>query len=753
MINHNTDMNDRNTMRKIVLICLFAALAIGSALSAEKSVERKIDELISKMTLEEKIGQLNQQTGQGYSDDMVRQIKAGTIGSILNETDPETVNRLQCEAMKNSRLHIPLIFARDVIHGFKTIFPIPLGQAASWNPELVEAGARVAAEEAASVGIRWTFSPMLDISRDARWGRCAESAGEDPYLTTQMGVAMVRGYQTDNLANPGTMAACTKHFFGYGASEAGLDYNSTWIPPVQLHNVFLPAYEAAVRAGSATVMVSFNDNDGLPTNADRGHVYDMLRGQWGFDGVVVSDWASLMQLQPQGYCANLKECAAVGANTGVDIDMESYAYTNHLKALVEEGKVDMKTIDEMVRNVLRLKFRLGLFDKPYVDMKTANTFYQPQSFQKAIKMIEESTILLKNNGLLPLQEGKKIALVGPMIDAKHDQAGTWSFDLEKGQTVTPLESLRELLGSDNVIAEAGLAYSRDKSEEGIARAVEAAKKADLVVMVAGEEAVLSGEAHCRADISLPGAQTKMLDALKATGKPVVLIIMAGRPLTIVHETETADATLFMFHPGTMGGPAIANMLYGKSVPSGKLPMTFPKLVGQEPIYYNHNNTARPATEVQYIDDIPLEAGQTSTGCSAFYLDAGNTPAFPFGYGLSYTTFSYGDVRLSADTMSKTGEIKATCTVTNTGNCEAKETVQLYVRDLVGSVTRPVRELKGFEKISLRPGESRDVTFTLKAADLAFYNRDLVKAVEPGDFQLWISTDSASGNPVSFKVTE
>lgn len=747
-------MNDQNMMKRVVLICLFVVLAIGYALSANKNIEEKIDDLLSKMTLEEKIGQINQQTGQGYSDAMVKQIKGGAIGSILNEVDPVVVNKLQKEAIKNSRLHIPLIFARDVIHGFKTIFPIPLGQAASWNLPLIEQGARIAAEEASSTGVRWTFSPMVDIARDARWGRCAESAGEDPYLSAKVGVAMVKGYQGDDLSKSNTMAACTKHFVGYGASEGGKDYNSTWIPDRLMRDVYLPPFEACAKAGSATFMCAFNDNNGIPASANKYLMRDVLRGEWGWDGVMCSDWASIMQLVPQGYCTDLKDAALKASLAGVDVDMESYAYTRYMKELVEEGKLDVKVIDDLVRNVLRLKFRLGLFDNPYVDLKHANQFYAPASLEAATRMVEESTVLMKNDGILPFAaQGKKIALVGPMADAQHDQAGTWCFDLDKTHTITPLAALREALGNDAVLFEKGLTYSRDKSEEGIQKAVEVAKKADIVVMVAGEEAVLSGEAHCRADLSLPGAQTKMLEALKATGKPVVLIIMAGRPLTISHEVALADATLFMFHPGTMGGTAIANMLTGAAVPSGKLPMTFPKMAGQEPIYYNHNNTGRPASNIVMMDDIELEAGQTSTGCTSYYLDAGDGPAFPFGYGLSYTTFAYGAPRLSKSSMAKDGQIEVVCTVTNTGKYEASETAQLYVRDLVGSLTRPVRELKGFEKISLKPGESRDVKFTVKASDLAFHNAELKKVVEPGEFQLWVSTDSASGTPVSFSVTE
>ena len=742
-------------MKRLAGMLLCAAVAFGSVAAPAKDaeMESKIDALLQKMTLDEKIGQLNQQTGTGYSDAMVNAVKGGAVGSILNEVDPEIVNKLQKEAVENSRLGIPLVFARDVIHGFKTIFPIPLGQAATWNPALVEQGARIAAEEASSVGIRWTFSPMVDVSRDARWGRIAESFGEDTYLSSVLGVAMINGYQTDDLSQPGTMAACTKHFACYGAAEAGKDYNTTWIPEVLLRDVYLPPFEAAVKAGSATFMCSFNDINGVPSSGNPYLNRTILRDEWGYDGMLVSDWGSIQQMIPHGFCTDLKDAALKGALAGVDMDMESYAYVNHLKELVEEGKVKESVIDEMVRNVLRLKFRLGLFENPYVDMATARNFYTGKALSAAVKTVEEGAVLLKNNGVLPFKQIKKIALVGPMADDKHNQAGTWCFDLEKEHCVTPLQALTEMYGKDAVVYAPGLEYSRDKNEQGIAEAVEAAKNADVVVMVAGEEAVLSGEAHSRADISLPGAQTKMIEELKATGKPLVLVIMTGRPMTIAYEASLADAVLYTFHGGTMAGPAIANLLSGKSVPSGKLPVSLPKMVGQEPLYYNHKNTGRPASGMVLIDDIPLEASQTSTGCTSYYLDAGDGPAFPFGYGLSYTTFEYGDVRLSDDSMGKDGKIEAACTVKNTGSVAASEIVQLYVRDLVGSLVRPVKELKGFEKIYLQPGESREVKFTLNASDLAFWTSAKEKIVEPGEFDLWISGDSASGTPVKFNVTE
>lgn len=737
-------------------IMLLSAILTVSCTSVQKNsaddVDARVEEILSQMTLDEKIGQLNQQSGTGYSDAMVSMVRNGAVGSILNEVDPEVINKLQRDAMENSRLGIPLIFARDVIHGFKTIFPIPLGQAATWNADLVRDGARVAAEEAAAVGIRWTFSPMLDISRDARWGRIAESSGEDPYLTTVMGVAMIEGYQGDDLSRPGSIAACAKHFAAYGASESGKDYNTTWIPEVQLRDTYLPPFEAAAKAGAATFMCSFNDINGVPSSGNVHLLRDILRDEWGYKGVMCSDWASILQMIPHGFCADLKDAARKAVAAGVDVDMESYAYLSHLKQLVEDGEVDVKVVDNLVRNVLRLKFELGLFDHPYVDVENARKFYDDDALEKARLTAEESAVLLKNNGVLPLAGNvKKIAVVGPLANAPHEQAGTWCFDLEADHCVTPLTALTEMYGESAVCFAAGLSYSRDKSEAGIAAAVNAARNSDVVLMFAGEESVLSGEAHCRADISLPGAQTKMIEALKATGKPLVLVVMTGRPMTIAHETDLADAVLYAFHGGTMAGPALANLLSGKVSPSGKLPVCMPRMVGQMPLYYAHKNTGRPAEGMVLIDDIPVAAGQTSTGCTSFHMDAGDKPLFPFGYGLSYTQFEYGEVQLSAESMAKDGSLTVTCNVKNVGHRDAAEVVQLYVRDLVGSLVRPVKELKGFEKVLLKAGESRDVTFTLRAEDLAFHLLDNSKIVEPGEFQVWVAQDSDSGTPVKFTV--
>ena len=607
---------------------LLSLLAVGGAISActgtsaeapdKSDVEGRIEALLSQMTLEEKIGQLNQLTGVGCQPARIQEIRSGSVGSILNEVDPDTVNALQREAVENSRLGIPLLIARDVIHGFKTIFPIPVGQAATWNPALVEEGARIAADEASSVGVRWTFSPMVDVSRDARWGRVAESFGEDPYLSGVLGVAMVKGYQTDDLSQPNTMAACVKHFVGYGASEGGKDYNTTWIPEPHLRDVYLPPFKACADAGAATFMCSFNDINGMPTNADKHLLRDILRGEWGWDGLMCSDWSSIQQMVPQGYCRDLKETAEKAANAGVDMDMQSFAYIGHLKELVEEGKVSEKTLDDLVRNVLRVKFRLGLFDNPYVDTATARRFFTASNLDASRRAAEESAILLKNeDGVLPLKPGIRIALAGPMMDARHDQNGTWVFDLEKDSTVTVLDAMKEMYGAGRIIEAQGLGFSRDKSSAAIASAAAKAKGADVIVYVCGEEAVLSGEAHCRTDLTLPGAQKEMLARLKATGKPVVTVVMTGRPMDITDVVANSDAVLYCFHPGTMGGPAIANVLSGKVNPSGHLPVSLPKASAQQPLYYSHKNTGRPAEGITLIDDIPLEAGQTSTGCTSF----------------------------------------------------------------------------------------------------------------------------------------
>ena len=739
-------------IHKKLFFLLLTAVFISCAHSKDP-IEKRIDELLARMTLQEKIGQMNQLTGTGLSGDMGSQIKAGKVGSILNELDIKTTNELQRIAVKESRLGIPIVFARDVIHGFKTIFPIPLGQAATWNTQLVESGARVAAVEATAAGIRWTFAPMIDIARDPRWGRIAESCGEDPFLTSQMGVAMIKGFQGDKLSDPTSMAACAKHFAGYGATESGKDYNTTWIPEVQLRDVYLPPFKAAADAGVLSFMCSFNDINGVPSSGNEFLNQQVLRKEWNYSGLLVSDWASIEQMIKHGVCTDLKDATQKAIKAGVDMDMMSYAYINHAEALVKSGTLAEKQLDESVRNILRMKFRLGLFENPYVKEPTEMPYYSLDALLKAKQTAIESAILLKNeNNLLPLTDAvKSVAVIGPLSDASADQLGTWCFDGEPSHSVTPLAAIQNVFGAKvKVIAEKGLTYSRDMNPEGIARAVVAAKKADVVLLFVGEEAVLSGEAHCRADICLPGAQPELIAALKKTGKPIVLVVMAGRPLTIGKQLEEADAVLYAFHGGTMAGPGLADLIFGKAVPSGKLPVTLPRMVGQIPIYYSHKMTGRPAENIVTIDNIPVGAGQTSLGNTSYHLDAGDSPLFPFGFGLSYTTFKYSDVRLSQKELSEGQVLKVSCTITNTGKYEGAEVAQLYTRDLVGSLARPIRELKGFQKINLKAGETTTVNFTLTPDQLSFWNADKVKRTEPGDFQVWISTDSQCGKPAGFK---
>ena len=737
---------------KKLFFVLLTVVFIGCTQS-KNPVEQRIDELLSRMSLQEKIGQMNQLTGTGLSTEMISQIKSGKVGSILNELDIKTTNELQRLAIKESHLGIPIIFARDVIHGFKTIFPIPLGQAATWNPELVEKSARVAALEATATGIRWTFAPMIDIARDPRWGRIAESCGEDPFLTSEMGVAMIKGFQGKNLSDPSSMAACAKHFAGYGATESGKDYNTTWIPEVQLRDVYLPPFQAAVNAGVSSFMCSFNDINGVPSSGNEFLNRQILRKEWNYSGLLVSDWASIEQMIKHGVCSDLKEATQKAIKAGVDMDMMSYAYINHAEKMVKSTDISEKQIDEAVRNILRLKFRLGLFDHPYAKEPSKMPFYTDDALQKAKQAATESAILLKNEkNILPLTDVvKSVAVIGPMSDAPADQLGTWCFDAEPAHSITPLIAIRNLYGEQvKVIAEKGLTYSRDINPQGIAKAVLAAKKADVILLFAGEEAVLSGEAHCRADICLPGAQPELITALKKTGKPIVMVVMAGRPLTIGKQIDEVDAVIYAFHGGTMAGPALADLIFGRAIPSGKLPVTMPRMVGQVPVYYAHKMTGRPAEKICLMDNIPVGANQTSLGNTSYHLDAGDTPLFPFGYGLSYTTFEYSDVKVSKNELSAKQTLTVTCDITNSGKYDASEIAQFYIRDLVGSLARPVRELKGFKKIKLRAGETKTVNFTLNADQLAFWNADMVKRAEQGEFQVWISSDSQSGKPVTFR---
>ena len=724
---------------------------VRSTVDAGAEVERQIDQLLAKMTLAEKIGQMNQVSAGGDVSRYAESLRNGQVGSILNEVDPARINEFQRIAVEESRLGIPLLVGRDVIHGFHTVFPIPLGLAATFDPELVEEGARVAAMEAVAQGIRWTFSPMLDIARDPRWGRMAEGSGEDPWLDARMGEAMVRGYQGE-VPGPSSMAACVKHFAGYGAAEGGRDYNSTFLTERQLRNVILPPFEAAVKAGALTLMTSFNDNDGIPSTANSFLLKDILRDEWGFGGLVVTDWNSMGEMIAHGFGTDRKEVARLAANAGVDMDMMTFGFLSHLEELVRSGQVKEATIDEAVRNILRVKFVLGLFEHPYVDeAAAASVQYAPAHLEAARRTAEESVILLKNDGLLPLRSDRirTILVTGPMADAPHDQLGTWSFDGEKSHTVTPLKALRERF-PDKVVYVPGLTYSRQQRSR-FDDVVAAARRADVVLAFLGEEAILSGEAHSLADLNLIGSQSELLAALKAAGKPVVATVMAGRPLTIERDLPNCNAMLYAFHPGTMGGPALVNLLMGDVNPSGKTPVTFLRTVGQVPMYYSHTMTGRPYNGETLLDGIGPEAGQPSLGNTSYYLDAGAYPLFPFGYGLSYTDFTFEDIAIDQDSYPVDGTIRVSYTLSNTGRYDGTAVPQVYIRDLVGSLTRPVKELKHFRRVRLGAGESIRLTDEIPVSDLAFWGADGQKKVEPGEFQLWVAGDSASGDPVTFTV--
>lgn len=729
-------------------IMLISILALASCSMESKSdIDKKVDELLSKMTLHEKVGQMNQLSGGAW---LVDQAAKGEVGSILNCVDPAEINAVQKAAVEQSRLGIPILVSRDVIHGFRTIFPIPIGQAATFDPAIVEKGARIAAVEATASGVRWTFSPMLDIARDPRWGRVAEGSGEDPYLDALMGMAMVKGYQGDDLSDPTSMAACIKHFVGYGAAEGGRDYNTTMISERSLRNTYFPAFKAAAEAGAATLMTSFNEIDGIPSTGNKWLLKDILRDEWGWDGMVVTDWNSAGEMIAHGFSRDLKHTAEQAINAGVDMDMMSYGFIQYVEELVKEGKVSEKEIDRAVRNILKLKFELGLFENPYVDeTASAKVDYAPEHLEAAKQCAIESAVLIKNNGVLPLAGAKTILVTGPLADAPHEQMGTWAFDGQKEHTLTPLAALRQ---EYDVIWEPGLDYSRDKDRSDFAKVRRAASRADAAVVFVGEEAILSGEAHSLSNLNLQGAQSELIAEVAKSGKPVVVVVIAGRPLTIERDLANCDAMLYSFHPGTMGGPALADLIKGKAVPSGKLPMTFLRDAGQAPFYYNHNNSGRPCNGTEtLLDDIPMAAGQTSLGCTSYYLDTGYGPLFPFGYGLSYTSFEYGKPVMENAELGRDDVLRVSFDLKNTGKYEGTEVAQLYVQDKVGSVVRPVKELKRFERVNLAPGESRKVTFELPVAELAFWNFDMEYVVEPGDFRLWVAGDSASGTPVDFVV--
>ena len=723
-------------------------LSVTAAATGNELHER-VSELLGEMTVAEKIGQMSQVDAVEETDRsrLRAAIREGRVGALLNEVDVRTVNELQRIAVRESRLGIPLLFGRDVIHGFRTVLPIPLGQAATWNPDVVRQGARMAALEAASAGVNWTFAPMIDVSRDPRWGRIAESFGEDTYLTSMLGAAMVEGFQGADLSAPTAIAACAKHFAGYGACESGRDYNTTNIPENELRNVYLPPFRAAIEAGVATVMASFSELDGVPASGNRFLMTQILRDEWQFEGFVVSDWGSIEQLVVHGFAADEKEAAYEGVAAGVNMEMASRAYARHVAGLVEEGRIGLDWLDLMVAAVLRLKLRLGLFSNPFTDPSSFPPIANVNHLGTARKAAVQSIVLLQNrNGVLPLARESlaSLALIGPMADAPYEQLGTWIFDGDPELSQTPLVAIRNLLGETVVVNHVrAMETSRSRSTASFAAALDAAGGSDATILFLGEESILSGEAHSRANIDLPGNQADLVRALSGTGKPLIAVIFAGRPLTLRTILDHVDAILFVWHPGTMGGPAIADILFGLESPSGKLPVSFPGEVGQIPIYYSHKNTGKPASEESFvhIDDIAPNTRQSSLGMTCSWLDAGYKPLYPFGYGLSYTHFSYSDIAVSAERVEPGESVTVHATVSNHGDVEADEIVQMYIRDLVGNVTRPVRELKAFTRVRLKPGESRDVAFVIAPADLAFHGRNMQLMTEPGEFHVWIGGSS------------
>ena len=717
--------------------------------------ESQVSSLLSQMTLKEKIGQMSQLNND--SEKLHSSIKKGLVGSILNEVDLNTINELQRIATQETRLGIPLLIGRDVIHGFNTIFPIPLGQAASWSSDMVEICAKIAAIESSNNGVNWTFAPMIDITRDPRWGRVAESLGEDPFLCSTLGTAMVKGFQGDKLSDTYSIAACAKHFAGYGASESGRDYNTTNIPENELRNVYLPPFKAVADSGVSTFMASFSDLNGVPVTGNTWLLNDILRTEWQYSGPVVSDWESIPQLVTHGFAVDEESAAFEACNAGVDMEMASDNYEEHLVTLIQNNKISIEHIDTMVSRILKLKFDLGLFETPFTESTASiehlNGFHLSVAKQAATK----SCVLLKNNKqILPLSKKTidKLAVIGPLADDGYEQLGTWAFDGKANQSITCLSAIKDYAeDSVDVKFAIGMETSRSNHHDGFLEAIDIASAADVAVMILGEEAILSGEAHCRSNINLPGCQEQLINAVYETGTPIVLVVMAGRPITLEKILPKVDAVLFAWHPGTMGGSAIADILFGEDCPSGKLPITFPRTLGQIPLYYGQKNTGRPASEATFVDinNIKVKAPQTSLGMTSTHLDTHYSALFPFGYGLSYAQFEYKNINVSHYSVPMGESFKVAATISNTGSVDADEVVQLYIRDLFGSVTRPVKELKGFQRIHLQAGQSKTVVFNLHTDELAFYNRQMELKTEAGLFHAWIGGSSDTDLKTEFEV--
>lgn len=727
----------------LILLSIFTTNSVFAQKRGQADIERKINALLAKMTLAEKLGQLQQldgdfPTGAGRPEQF-EMVKKGTLGSTLNVRGAKNVNELQRAAME-SRLKIPHLFAFDVIHGYRTIFPVPLGEAASFDLKSAELSAYIAAKEARSAGVAWTFAPMVDIARDPRWGRMVEGAGEDTYLGSQFAWARVRGFQGTDYSQPDRVLACAKHWVAYGAALAGRDYSTTDISENTLYNVYFPPFKAAKDAGVDTFMSSFNDLNGVPATANRWALTDVLRKEWKFDGFVISDYTSVAELIPHGIAKDEADAAQLALNAGVEMEMVSRFYNKHGAQLLKDKKLTMATIDEAVRRVLRIKYRLGLFDKPYIDESLeAKTLLTPEHRKAAREIAAKSFVLLKNdNQTLPLKKNiKELAIIGGLADSKEDVLGSWNGDGKIDDAVTVLEGVKNKLGNNTKIRYAKGCDAKCEDTQDFDKAIAAAKDSDFTVLVVGESAAMSGEAASRSDINLPGKQLELVKAIAATGKPYAVVLMNGRPLTINWLAENSPAILETWFAGTEAGNAIADVLFGDANPSGKLPVTFPRVVGQIPIFYNMMNTGRPF--------------DASNKYSSKYLDISNTPLYPFGYGLSYTNFQLSNLRLSSTQIAPTETLNVSVDVQNTGNREGTEVVQLYIRDLVGSITRPVKELKGFERVELRAGEKRSVTFTLKPEQLGFYNANNKFVVEPGDFKIWVGQNSADGLEADFTV--
>ena len=757
----------------IFIISLIFILSCSDKTSSNRSganleIEKKVDSVLALMTLQEKVGQMVQYasswdlTGPPSNvgdKEKLERLKNGDVGSMLNVLSVKATREAQKIVMENTRLKIPLIFGYDVIHGYKTIFPIPLGESASWDLELIKKSAAVAASEASAAGVHWTFAPMIDVSRDARWGRIMEGSGEDPFLTAKIGVARIQGFQGDDLAKENTIAACAKHLAGYGFAEAGRDYNTVNIGEYELHNAILPPFKAAAEAGVATIMNAFNEIDGIPATGHTILQRDILKVGWNWDGFVVSDWGSIGEMIAHGYAKDLNQAAEIAVNAGSDMDMESYAYQPNLEQLVNDGKVKLSVIDDAVRRILRVKFKLGLFDDPYKycnEERERNEIYSEENQKFAREVAKKSIVLLKNqSNLLPLNKNiKSIAVIGPLANDKDTPIGNWRAQGGNNTAISLLEGIQNAIGPNTkIIYQKGgdivkendgnskgflfpLTFNTDDTSE-IPAAIKAAKNAEVVVLAIGEVALQSGEGRSQTNIGFLGVQQELLEAIYKVNKNIVIVLMNGRPMDITWAAEHVPSILECWQLGSQSGNAIADVLFGDYNPSGKLPVSFPYHVGQEPLYYNQKMTGRPFSPSHV----------TFSG----YRDAPKTALYPFGYGLSYTTFEYDNLRLDKKEIPINGEIKASIEVTNTGTLDGEEVVQLYLRDLIGSITRPIKELKGFEKVAIKAGETKTVTFVINAETLEFYTVKRKWEVEPGDFELWIGGDSNAKLSASFRV--